>query len=310
MTTTDEDYRAAEGRWLRHNGLEATALSVPAPTISGRAHVLVTGSGPPAVLLVGAAVPAAMWAPLMARLPGHTLHAVDLPNHGLTGRVSLSTAGLRPVMTGFLLDVLDGLGLDRPVLVAQSMAGLFATWTAAEHPERVAGISYVACPAFVLGTSAPLSLRLLSIRPLGRLVTRMRPPSPRQAESFAAVAGEDFGPFPELRDLVIALQGRPGYADDLVMLVHSSLTLRGARPQTAFTAEMLRSLPVPTQFVWGEADTFGSPSIGRRASELAPGSEFHLVPGGHAPWLDDPEAVARPVGRFLERHASRRARLR
>jgi 2-hydroxy-6-oxonona-2,4-dienedioate hydrolase/4,5:9,10-diseco-3-hydroxy-5,9,17-trioxoandrosta-1(10),2-diene-4-oate hydrolase len=308
MTTTDAEYREAEGRWLRRNGVEASAVSVPAPTISGRAHVLVTGSGPPAVLLIGAAVPAAMWAPLMARLPGRTLHAVDLPSHGLTSRTSPSTAHLRPAMTGFILDVLDGLGLDRAVLVAQSMAGLFASWTAAEHPERVAGISYVGCPAFVLGTSAPLPLRLLSIRPLGRLITRMRPSSPRQAESFAAVAGEDFGPFPELRDLVIALQSRPGYADDLVMLLHSVLTLRGARPQTAFTAEMLRRIPVPTQFVWGEADTFGSPSIGRRASELAPRSEFHLVPGGHAPWLDDPEAVARPVGRFIDRHAGRPTR--
>lgn len=303
MTHTDEDYLTAERCWLGRHGVHAEVVQVRAPTISGHAHVLVTGSGPPVLLVIGGSVPAAMWAPLMARLPDHALHAVDLPNHGLTSRVPLTTSTLRPLMTGFLRDVLDGLGLDEPVIVAQSMGGLFATWFATEHPDRLAGISYVACPALVLGTSAPLPLRLLSVRPLGRLVSRLRPPSPQQVESMAAAAGEDVGRHPELRDLMLALECRPGFSEDLVMLLHSCLTWRGARPEVGLTAGMLRALPVATQFVWGDRDTFGSPSVGRRAAALVPQSEFHLVPGGHAPWLDDPEAVARPIRDFLARRA-------
>ena len=158
-TTTDREYLAAEARWLARHDLHAEALSIPAPSISGRAHVIAVGSGPPVLMLIGGAVPAGMWAPLMARLPGHRLYAVDLPNHGLTSSARVTTSTLRPLMTRFLLDVLDGLGLQRPALVAQSMGGLFATWLVVSRPERVAAISYVACPALLLGTSAPLPFR-------------------------------------------------------------------------------------------------------------------------------------------------------
>jgi pimeloyl-ACP methyl ester carboxylesterase len=43
--------------------------------------------------------------------------------------------------------------------------------------------------------------------------------------------------------------------------------------------------------------------VGRRAAELVEQSEVHLVPGGHAPWLDDPVAVADHVRSFLARFA-------
>lgn len=302
-TTTELDYSTAEERWLARCGLRTEALTVPAPSIGGHAHVLAAGSGPPVLLLIGGAVPAAMWAPLMARLRGHRLFAVDLPNQGLTGSTTVTTDTLRPVMTRFVLDVLDGLGLERPAVVAQSMGGLFVTWLVAERPDRVAAVSYVACPAFVLGTSAPLPFRLMSVPPLGRLLNRVQPPSPRQVESLSSMAGEDFGRHPELRDLMVAFERRPGFGDALVELMHACLTLRGARAEVALTEAMLREVPVPAQFVWGEGDTFGPPSVGRRAAELVPGARFHLVPGGHAPWLDDPDAVAEHVLAFLGRHA-------
>ncbi len=304
-TTSERDYLDAQARWLARCGLHAENLRVPAPSISGHAHVLAVGSGPPVLMLIGGAVPAGMWAPLMAELPGHRLYAVDLPNHGLTSRVPVRTSTLRPLMTSFLLDVLDGLGLDRPPVVAQSMGGLFVTWLVTARPERVAAVSYVACPAFVLGTSAPLPFRLLSVRPLGRLMGRLRPPSPRQVESLSAMAGEDFGRYPELRDLMVALERRPGFGEDLVQLMHSCLTVRGARPEVALTASLLRAVSVPVQFVWGEGDTFGPPSVGERAAQLVVGARLHVVPGGHAPWLDDPGGVAHRVLEFLELHAAR-----
>lgn len=301
--TTELDYLAAEARWLARCGLHAETLSIPTPSISGHAHVLAVGSGPPVLMLIGGAVPAGMWAPLMARLPGHRLYAVDLPNHGLTSRAPVTTSTLRPLMTRFLLDVLDGLGLDRPAVVAQSMGGLFVTWLVHARPERVAAISYVGCPAFVLRTSSPFPFRLLSVRPIGRVMGRLRPPSPQQVESLSAMAGEDFSRYPELRDLMVALERRPGFGEDLVELMHSCLTLRGARPEVALTASQLRAVPVPAQFVWGEVDTFGPPSVGERAAELVAGAQLHVVPGGHAPWLDDPTAVAGHVLAFVGRHA-------
>ncbi len=52
--------------------------------VGGRAQVLVSGEGSPVILVNGIGTPAAMWAPLMAKLPGLRLYAVDLPGFGLT----------------------------------------------------------------------------------------------------------------------------------------------------------------------------------------------------------------------------------
>ncbi len=80
----DEEFSQAQATVLSHYGLTAEERWVEAPVIDGQAHVLVTGEGPPVVLLNGIGVPAAMWAPLMTRIDGVTLFAVDLPAFGLT----------------------------------------------------------------------------------------------------------------------------------------------------------------------------------------------------------------------------------
>ena len=120
------------------------------------------------------------------------------------------------------------------------------------------------------------------------------------------MAGEDFGRYPELRDLMVALERRPGFGEDLVQLMHSCLTVRGARPEVALTASLLRTVSVPAQFVWGEGDTFGPPSVGERAARTG----GRGAPARRPRW---PRALARRPGRrwpahvleFLELHAAR-----
>jgi pimeloyl-ACP methyl ester carboxylesterase len=82
------------------------------------------------------------------------------------------------------------------------------------------------------------------------------------------------------------------------------LRLRGSRREVELTAEQMSRLRVPVQLVWGETDPFGSPEVGRRAAEVIPGAELHVVPGGHAPWLRQAERIAELVAPFLRRHAS------
>lgn len=295
-----EEFKAAQDRLLRRTGVWAESRFLDAPVISGRVHILVSGDGPPVVMVPGFGDPAAMWAPLMAELDGFTLYAVDRPCFGLTGPAQHTTTTLRKLAVEFLEQVLDGLRLERPAFVANSVGSLWTTWLAIDRPERVAAITHVGCPAVILGTSAPLPLRLLSVRPLGRLLMKLLPPSPGQVDRFAAMAGEDLSQLPELRDLLVAIQRLPGVQSALRELVHAVVRMRGARPEITLTEHQLAQITRPIQLIWGGRDPFGAPEVGQRAAEIIPEAAFHLIPdAGHIPWVAHPEPVSELAAPFL-----------
>jgi pimeloyl-ACP methyl ester carboxylesterase len=64
----------------------------------------------------------------------------------------------------------------------------------------------------------------------------------------------------------------------------------------------LGRITVPTLVLWGADDGIVKPSYGRAYSELIPGSRFELIErAGHHPELEQPDAFAHAVGRFLNR---------
>src|SRR6185436_13106650 len=65
----------------------------------------------------------------------HRVLAIDWPNHGASAddATAPSVARYSAVLSGFL----DRLGLDRPVLLGNSIGGAAAIRYAATHPERV-----------------------------------------------------------------------------------------------------------------------------------------------------------------------------
>ena len=64
------------------------------------------------------------------------------------------------------------------------------------------------------------------------------------------------------------------------------------QPGNALTDDELRAIAPPVLFIWGEDDVYGRPEIGRRAAALIPEARIEVVPGNHAPFLDDPERCA------------------
>lgn len=285
---------------LARYGVEADRRFVDVPAIEGRTHALVSGEGSPVVMINGLGTPAAMWAPLMSELDGIRLFAVDLPAYGLTDAPPGFTDGFRRNAVRFLEEVLDGLGLDRPAFVSNSMGSLWTSWLALDRPERVAAMVHVGCPAVVLGTSAPLPMRLLSVRILGRLLTRLQPPSPRQVEQLGRMVNEH--PLvPELVDLLVATERLPGYRRTFLSMLHTLLRLRGSRPETRLTAGELARIDHATLLVWGEEDPFGPPEVGERMVEIMPAAELQVVGGGHAPWLKQSERIGPLIARFLRR---------
>lgn len=292
------DYLAAQQRLLEQCGVDAES-HVLDTAANGRTHVLTAGSGPPVLLLIGADAPAAMWGPLMASLEGHTLHAVDLPGHGLSDGMPYDTDTFRRRTTAFVADVVDELDLGRATVVANSMGGLWSVWTALGRPDHVERLVLVGCPATVLGTSAPLPMRLATVPGLGALMLRVLPTSSRQAERDLAMTHEDASDLPELPELMASMRRLPGYSSMIRAQIGAVATLRGARREVALTADELAKVTQPVQLIWGRDDPFGSTEVAHRVDEALPQSELHLVSGGHMPWLDDAAVVAGHIRSFL-----------
>lgn len=296
----------AQDRLLAHCGVDATSEWIDVPSVRGRVHLLRCGTGPPVILVPGFADPAAMWASLLSRLDGYTLVAVDRPGFGLTGPAAVSTGSVRERAVRFLDEVLAALEIERATFVGNSIGSAWTTWLALDHPGRVSALVHVGCPAFWLGTSAPLPLRLVTVPLLGRLLMAA-PPGKRQVEAFARnIAGEDLTRHPELRDLLLAAQRLPGARESTRDLLRSVVRLRGARGEVQMSSAELRRILQPVQLIWGDRDAFGDRGVAEAAARVIPGAEVEIVPGaGHVPWVGHPDEVARAVLRFLSGHRHR-----
>jgi pimeloyl-ACP methyl ester carboxylesterase len=302
MATEREVFIEAQQRMLERYRVEARSRFIDVPSIGGKAHVLVAGEGPPVVMINGIGIPGAMLAPLMAQLDGLHQFVVDLPAYGLTDTTPGLADNLRRSAVHFLEEVLDGLGLDRPPFVGSSLGSLWTSWLALDRPERVAALVHLGCPALALDTSAPLPMRVLSVRPLGRLLTKLQSPSPKQVEQLAKMVKEH--PLvPELVDLIVATERLPGFRQTFLTTIHAILRLRGSQPELRLTSEQLAGIDRPTLLFWGENDPFGSHEVGERIAVIMPDAELQVVGGGHAPWLTQADRIGPRAARFLHEHA-------
>ena len=138
-------------RWYQHfqTALPYPTTSRTVPTSLGDTHVLVTGpeTAAPFVLFHGALSGAPHALGQMGDFPArHRVYAVDVPGQ------SIRAPQVRPdpEATGrWVVDVLDGLGLDRAVLSGASWGGHVALRGAAAATDRVLGLFLVVPAALV-----------------------------------------------------------------------------------------------------------------------------------------------------------------
>ncbi|GJO50106.1 4,5:9,10-diseco-3-hydroxy-5,9,17-trioxoandrosta-1(10),2-diene-4-oate hydrolase [Mycobacterium marinum] len=297
-----KEFEDAQRRLLERFGLRAESRFVDVPAIGGRAHLLVVGEGPPLMMVIGGMVPAAFWAPLMPHLTGYTLYAVDLPGFGLTDGVDYSAKPLRSLAVEFLAQVLGGVGLQGVPFITQSQGSLWSAWLSLDHPGTVDAQVMVACPAHILGTTAHMPMRVMSISAIGRMLMTLQTPSHRQVDRVFAMVHEDVSGLGEVRDVLLACEQLPTYVGSFVGLLGAVMRFGRIRPEISLTGEQLADIRHPVQMIWGEDDPFGSVAVARRAMEFIPNGELNIVGGGHAPWFDQAEQVGDIAMRFLREH--------
>ena len=303
MSQAHEAFLEAQAEVLSTAGVMAEDRFVNVDSLRGPAHILVTGEGRPVILLNGIGTPAVMWAPLMSRMSGFRLHAIDLPGYGLTAAPPERPADIRSHAVAFLEGVLNQLSLDRPAFIANSLGSLWTMWTAIDRPELIGPMAHVGCPALAPGTSAPLPMRLLSARVPAAILTRIQPPSPGQVRRLSKLVNQHPLP-PEIARAILATQQTPSFERTFRWNLSALLRLRGARPKHALTQAQLKTITQRSLLIFARKDPMGAESVGRRMAEAMPNAELRICEGGHCPWLGQPDRIARWIEAFLRPAAS------
>jgi 3-oxoadipate enol-lactonase len=175
--------------------------------------------------------------------------------------------------------LLDGLGIERAFLVAQSMGGRTCMGFTAAYPERVRGL--VMCDT--IGAISDASLE----------AARERANASRPAATL------DTGAYnPKLKT------ERPGLAFlyDQIRGMNPPRSPNQPAPDERFvaTTEKLATFSMPVLFIAGSEDALVAPEVIEHASTLIPGARYAEVPGcGHSVYFEDAPAFNRILDEFL-----------
>jgi pimeloyl-ACP methyl ester carboxylesterase len=278
-----------------------------------RLHYIECGSGePPIVFVHGLGSTVTKWRDAMSICgPRRRSIAVDLPGFGRSASPRARyTFGF---LAGGVRSFLDAMGIERCVLVGNSLGGAAALWLAAAWPERVDGLVLVS-PALPLPAAA---------RPDAKTVARMSVamiPGVGEAlyAGFMKVRSAEWQVADGLRRNVV---DATRVSADTLGLLHREAEerrrdarLRGPLlsaqrnllwMMTARRTEVERvasSIRVPTLLVWGSDDRLVPLSVGEEWVAKIPGAELIVIEGaGHNPQLEVPDRFSEIVLAFAGR---------
>jgi pimeloyl-ACP methyl ester carboxylesterase len=78
----------------------------------------------------------------------------------------------------------------------------------------------------------------------------------------------------------------------MASLMHAIDRFRRPRPDSVLTSAELAAITTPTVFILGPGDPYLSIERARPSIDQIHGARLYQMPGGHAPWLADPQRAA------------------
>jgi pimeloyl-ACP methyl ester carboxylesterase len=272
----------------------AETLQVAGRTVRYRA----TGdpANPPVVLLHGIARSLDDFADQHDLLDDtYRVYSVDLAGFGESD--PLPGATTLPAITDAVAAFLESIGETRPAhLVGNSLGGAVAMLLALRYPDRVRTLVLVDSAGF--GQEVTIALRVLALRPLGRLLLR---PSRSGARRMEAAIFRNRGFVTEARvERALALARRPHGATVMLELTRSLGTFRGVRrPWRDAVIAATAAAAVPTLVVWGDRDLILPAAHLEAAKRVLPHARTHLFADtGHMPQIERAEEFAELVRAF------------
>lgn len=267
----------------------------------GHTHMLVAGpeDGEPLILIPGVAGCAPLWRRQLPAFSRHfRVYALDIV--GQPGRSDPNPPSfLNDDYVDWLVDVLDGLQIERAHFAGTSVGGWVVLKMGITAPERVRKIVMLS-PTGV--SHAKLPVRIWITRVLNKRKDANALEDDLTAKSVASKSpGGSFGTFDRQLARLMALCTRHyrvdrsiGVYDEATQRVHMPTGLRVLR--RFFLSEprsVLKRFAPPGLLVFGEHEVLYDPyKISRRARKLIPHLETDVIEGaGHAAIYDKPDEV-------------------
>lgn len=244
-------------------------------TAAGRTiRVYEGGSGAPLVYLHGAG---GLFPddPFVAKLAErYRVHAPILPGYEDSEGAESMRDMLDFTLHGF--DVLDALGLDRPILVGHSMGGMIAAEMAALNPERVEKLALI----------APAGL-WLDEHPIPDIFAKLPFEFPEllfhdvEMGTRLMTAGLDLDDVEFLKNFLIRASRQFGQAGKILFPI----------PERGLSERLYR-VRARTVIIWGEDDRLIVPAYAEAFKHHLPKAELvSIARAGHMAPIEQPEAV-------------------
>jgi pimeloyl-ACP methyl ester carboxylesterase len=263
-----------------------------------RLNYVVTGDGPPAVLVHGEASSLLDWQWVVPGLSDLVrVHALDLPGHGDTTKPAAPYSAA--LLTDTLVAFLDALDLERVILVGHSLGGILATRAARLRPERVSGLCLVDSGGLGRAISPANILEALpGVGEMGLLVKRTE--AGRWQHGYLRAArlhARWWRVHPSWLLEQRRLVGMTGFSEATLTVNRSTVDLWG---QKESITEDLPHLDLPSLVLWGAEDSVVPFWHASRAAAALPDARTRLFQScGHMPHVERPQAFVEELRAFL-----------
>jgi len=303
----EEKYREVESRLWTSVGRKPAEHFVQLPRIGVSVRVQEVGDGPPVLFVHGGPNSGSTWAPLVEHIEGFRCLLLDRPGTGLSERVDVERSAFTTFASRLVGDTLEAIGIERAHVVASSLGGYCALWSASTEPERFERMVQMACPALLPGQQLPKFMKAIMLPGVRKLIAAL-PPNRKAGESIMRQIGHgasiDKGILPAAHtEWYEALQRYTDTMRNDFDLIHSIGRKFSQNPddELVLGADTLARVTTATHFIWGLDDTFGGRNVGEWTVEQMPNATVEFVAdSGHLPSLADPRAVAAATPAFLD----------
>jgi 3-oxoadipate enol-lactonase len=259
-------------------------------TVLGKIHVQVSaGTGPAILMWPSLLMTGDLWAGQAARFGAENrVVLIDPPGHG--GSEPLRSLFTFTDCARTVVELLDGLGIDKTHFVGNSWGGMIGATFAARHPDRLHRAVLMNCTASKAGI--PQRIQYAAMLQTAKILGGIRPPLTR-----SAVRGF-LGP--------TSLRTRPDVVEtvrasvEAVDLGSGGWAVRSVVPNRPDQHPLLARITAPVLVVAGSEDaTFGVPET-RAMADSIPTASFTVLDGvAHLAALEAPERVNELLESFL-----------
>jgi pimeloyl-ACP methyl ester carboxylesterase len=272
-------------------------------TRSGHISTLEAGAGDPVLAIHGLGATKASFLPTVAALaPHHRVIAMDLPGFGESGKPLGARYDAR-FYADSVLELLDALELERAHLIGNSLGGRIALEVGLRAPERVGRLVLLA-PSMAWRRKRPWAPLLRLVRPeLGAIQPTPRAVVERVVAEMVPGASDGWtaAGVDEFMRAYMTRRGRAAF-----YAAARQIYLEEPEGENGFWPR-LRTLTVPSLFVWGRLDRLVPIGFARHVTEALPTAEHLELDCGHVPQLERPRQTHEAAIAFLSRRPRRGA---